>query len=149
MKTIIEMCDYLKLILKTMNELEEIDYNEVYKFIIEQGNQLPLIDKSEMIEKNKVKGCLSRVYISSEIIDEKMYFKGYADSQIVKGILAIFINALNGLEPSDIVNNSEKCINYFLQKSNIKASLTTYRSNTFGNIYCMIKEKASFYITTN
>jgi cysteine desulfuration protein SufE len=149
METINDMCDYLNLILDTMNELEEIDYNEVYSYIIEQGNELPLIDEKDMIEKNKVKGCLARVYINSNIIENKIYFNGYADSQIVKGILAIFIKALNGLTPTDIVNHSEKCINDFLQKSRIKSSLTAYRSNTFGNIYCMIKEKASFYITTN
>lgn len=45
METINDMCDYLNLILDTMNELEEIDYNEVYSYIIEQGNELPLIDE--------------------------------------------------------------------------------------------------------
>jgi cysteine desulfuration protein SufE len=146
MEDLNEMCNYLISVLNTMNELEEIDYNEVYKFIIDEGNSLELIEEKDMIEENKVKGCLSRVYISSKIIDGKIYFKGFADSQIVKGILAIFFKALNGLKPKDIVNGSEKCINDFLQKSNIKASLTVYRSNTFGNIYCLIKEKASKFI---
>ena len=140
------MCDYLNDVLNTMKELEEIDINEVYKFIIEEGNNLPKIDEKDMVEKNQVKGCLSKVYISSEMKDNKIYFNGYADSQIVKGILSIFIKALNGLNAKDIVNNSEICINDFLQKSKIKSSLTTYRSNTFGNIYCMIKEQASEFI---
>jgi cysteine desulfuration protein SufE len=146
MEDINSMCDYLNTMLETMNELEEIDYNEVYSFIIDQGNDLILIDEKDMIEKNKVKGCLSRVYVSSNLENGKIYFKGFADSQIVKGILTILIKSLNGLKPSDIVNGSEKCINDFLQKSRIKSSLTAYRSNTFGNIYCLIKEKASDYL---
>ena len=146
METINEMCDFLKDKLNTMNELEEIDKNEVYKFIIEEGKNLPLIENKDKIEDNQVKGCLSKVYIKAFNKDNKIYYKGYADAQIVKGILSIFINALNGLNTKDIVNNSEKCINDFLQKSQIKSSLTTYRSNTFGNIYCLIKEKASEYI---
>lgn len=141
-----ERCKYLKDKKEEIMLVEEIDSSEVYKIIIDEGKNLNDFEDSLKISENKVKGCMSNVFISAEFIDGKIYFKGSSDSQIVAGFVAILINALSGLTPKEIVKESEKCINEFLVGTHIKASLTPSRANAFGNIYCLMKEKAAKFI---
>ena len=73
-----------------IENFELIDaWEDKYRYIIELGETLPLLEEKFKTEDWKVKGCMSQVWLVPEIIDGKISFKGDSDAMIVKGIMAI------------------------------------------------------------
>lgn len=147
MESIQEMCDFFDSKKEEINLAFEIDSSEAYKLIISYGENLLDFPEVLMVPENKVRGCVSNVFIHAEYRDGGVYYNGHTDSQIVRGFLAIMVEAFSGLSPREIVQESEECINRFLLSTNIKATLTPTRANAFSNIYCLMKEKAAFFIS--
>jgi len=139
MKSSSNACEFLK---EKERELNFLDGEEKYTAIMDFGDEIPVIENHLITEQNKVPGCVSGVYISHEFIDGRIYFKGRSDSVIVKGYLSLLIQALSGLTSKDI-ENTEQCIETFVEKTNISKSLTPSRANALGNIFKMMKEKAN------
>ena len=136
--------DSSKFLLNTAQELriaKDIDPNEMYRILIEFGKKLDVFPESEKIEKNKVKGCTSNVYISSNKESDRLFYKGTSDAMIVKGYLSILIEALSGLK-QDEIKKSEDLIKEFIEVAQVRSSLTPSRANAFGSIYTMMLDKA-------
>ncbi|MEM6450561.1 MAG: SufE family protein [Cyanobacteria bacterium P01_D01_bin.105] len=87
---------------------------------------------------NKVQGCVSQVYITADLEDGKVAYKGDSDAQITKGLLAMLIAALNGLTPKEIVQLTPD----FIKETQLDVSLTPSRANGFYNIFKMMQKKA-------
>ncbi|MEL7067101.1 MAG: SufE family protein [Cyanobacteria bacterium J06634_6] len=87
--------------------------------------------------ENKVPGCVSQVYITASLQDDKVIFQGDSDAQITKGLLAMLINALNGLSPDEIVQLSPD----FIKETQLDVSLTPSRANGFYNIFKTMQKK--------
>ena len=49
------------------------DWDQRYQYLIELGEQLPLMPEELKIEQNKVKGCMSQVWISAYLDPENAY----------------------------------------------------------------------------
>ena len=141
MNTLEDTKSFLEKTAEEINFIKEIDRNEMYKYLIEQGNNLKELDNSKKTDENFVKGCTSNVYISINIKNNIVNYEGYADSVIVKGYLSILIKALSGLKKEDI-SKTEELVEKFANDIDIKASLTPSRANAFGNIFKTMKEKA-------
>ncbi len=139
MKSIEEMKKYLN------NIQEEFDYcenkEEKLKYIIELGKELADFPKEEIVEKNKVMGCVSNVYITTSF-NNGIFYSATSSSLIVKGYLVILLNALNGLSAKDVIR-SEKIIEEFVIKNDLNSSIVPSRANVIGNIFLKIKEKAN------
>lgn len=75
------------------------DWDQRYQYLIELGEQLPLMPEELKIEQNKVKGCMSQVWISAYLDPENAslvrYF-GDCDTSIIKGVLALLIQLVSG-----------------------------------------------------
>lgn len=71
------------------------DWEDRYKYIIELGKELPSLDDEHKIDKNKVSGCQSQVWIISKIEDERLLLQADSDAVIVKGLLAMVLAAYN------------------------------------------------------
>ena len=50
------------------------DWMDKYEYIIEIGKSLPMIDEKDKTEANLIKGCQSRVWLSSEFKEGKIFF---------------------------------------------------------------------------
>jgi cysteine desulfuration protein SufE len=92
----------LNIIEKRVNDIkEDLDFFEdelqKYEYIIDLGKKLEAFDEKDKIADNIVHGCTSQVWLTHEVKDGKMYFKGTSDAIIVKGlvymILQIFSNS--------------------------------------------------------
>lgn len=88
--------------------------------------------------ENKVKGCVSQVYITASAEGDKVSFQGDSDAQLTKGLLAFLINGLNGLTPEAVVQLSPD----FIKETQLDVSLTPSRANGFYNIFKMMQQKA-------
>ncbi|MGV6826330.1 MAG: SufE family protein [bacterium] len=80
------------------------DWDSRYQHLVELGEQLPPLLGEFRIEDNRVKGCMSTVYVHPQINveDGLVYFQGDCDTAIIKGVLAVLINLLSARTPEQI-----------------------------------------------
>jgi cysteine desulfuration protein SufE len=90
-----------------MNSLDDIvdifelleDWEQRYQYLTELGELLPPMPEDLKTEANKVKGCMSQVWISAyrDSTDPKRTrFHGDCDTSIIKGVLALLIQLIGG-----------------------------------------------------
>ncbi|CBN55187.1 MULTISPECIES: SufE family protein [Kamptonema] len=109
-----------------------------YEQLLWYAKRLPEFPESDKLPENKVSGCVSQVYITAKLADGKVSFQGDSDSQLVKGLVALLVEGLSGLTPTEITNVSPD----FIQDTGLNVSLTPSRANGFYNIFQMMKTKA-------
>ncbi len=110
-----------------------------YEQLITLAQKLSEFPPDAKIPDNKVSGCVSQVYVIADLDENgKVQFQGDSDSQLTKGLVALLIRGLNGLESAEI----EKIAPDFLQETGLQASLTPSRANGFYNIFKTMQQKA-------
>ena len=120
------------------------DSKRKYEYILWLGKKLPSPDSEILIPENKVKGCVSEVYVKGTIKEGKIYWQGFSDALITKGLLSFLISGLNELSPQQILNLD----NNFIEDTGLKKSLTPSRSNGFLNILIKMKSQANEFLNT-
>lgn len=141
-QNISEMKQYLEETAEELNALMSMDVMEMYRQLTEFGNALPVLPASERTPANFVHGCTSNVYISARSEGGRLYYGGSSEAHIVRGYVAVLVNALSGLTPEEILSQTEAAIEAFAEGTNIRATLTPSRANAFGNIYKLMIAKA-------
>ncbi|MBN2524868.1 MAG: SufE family protein [Deltaproteobacteria bacterium] len=143
MKTLTNMETYLRETAEGMNSLRKMDKLEMYRMLAEMGDNMPPLNEGEQVDKNFVRGCASNVLVAAECVDGVMVYRGSSESHVVRGYLAVLVDALSGLSPDDVVRGSHSAVEAFARDTDIKASLTPNRANAFGNIYKLMVTKAA------
>ena len=133
MNTLIETQDYLTTIAETMNLLDS--QRDVFQFLIDLGQEFS--ELSDVSEATIVPGCLSKVWIQTQVVDGRVQISGAAEALIVKGYVAILANALSGLTAEDLAQ-TEPMIRDFILQSKISQSALPTRSNAFASVYEVI-----------
>ena len=101
------------------------DWMDKYALLIEMGNALPALEEKYKTESNLIPGCQSRVWLQADYMEGNIFFRGESDAMIVKGIVALLINALSGYSPQEILEADL----YFIEKIGLKEHLSPTRSN--------------------
>ena len=109
-----------------------------YEQLLWYAKKLEALPEEDKTPENKVPGCVSQVYITADLTDDKVSFQGDSDAQITKGLLAMLITALDGLSPGEIVQLTPD----FIKETQLDVSLTPSRANGFYNIFKMMQKKA-------
>ena len=81
------------------------DWEDKYRYVIEEGKKMPVLDESLKVESNKVNGCASQVWLHFAVSDT-LYFDGDSDAVIVKGLIALLRKLYNGTPIDEIKNIS-------------------------------------------
>jgi cysteine desulfuration protein SufE len=131
-----------EVLIEDIKAAQELGQEFMYQTLMDYGNNLGEFPAEDMTEKNKIQGCQSTVYISAEKKDNRIYYKGFADSRLVKGQVSILLGILNGQKADDIINNSKEHLDNFAKSTNIIATLTPSRQNAFGSMYEHMKKQA-------
>ena len=118
------------------------DPKRKYEFILWLGKKLKEPDCKILIEENKVRGCVSEVFVKANIKGGKLFWEGYSDALITKGLLAFLISGLNDLTPNEVIEIDKK----FIEDTGLKASLTPSRSNGFLNILLKMQSQANEFL---
>ena len=133
--------------IKLFNLVEKLknsdDPKRKYEYILWLGKKLQAPNNNILIPENKVKGCVSEVFVKGTIREGKLYWEGYSDALITKGLLAFLISGLNELTPKEVV----KLNNKFIEDTGLKASLTPSRSNGFLNILLKMQSQANYFLS--
>ena len=118
------------------------DPKRKYEYILWLGKKLKVPNNTILIPENKVQGCISEVFVKASFQEGKLYWEGYSDALITKGLLAFLISGMNELTPKEVVNIDSK----FIEDTGLKASLTPSRSNGFLNILLKMKSQANDFL---
>jgi cysteine desulfuration protein SufE len=114
------------------------DPKQRYQQLLWYANKLEPLPQEAKISANKVSGCVSQVYITADLEDGKIWYRGDSDAQLVKGLVAFLIEGLNGLTPKEVLAVTPD----FIAETGLQVSLTPSRANGFYNIFQLMKKKA-------
>lgn len=114
------------------------DWEAKYEHLIDLGKALPLIKEEQKTEEAIIKGCQSRVWLNSELIDGKIIFTADSDAIITKGMVALMIRVLSNQKPEDIV----KAELQFVDKIGLKEHLSPTRANGLVSMINRMKKEA-------
>lgn len=117
------------------------DPKQRYEQLLWYAKKLESMPEESKTPENKVKGCVSQVYISADLDEGKLWYRGDSDAQLVKGLVALLIEGLNGLTPEEILQVTPN----FIEETGLNVSLTPSRANGFYNIFETMKKKALGY----
>ena len=75
------------------------DWDQRYQYLIELGEGLPAMPEVLMTEDNRVKPCMSTVYVAAYPDPDRpahVRYHGDCDTAIIKGVLALLIELCSG-----------------------------------------------------
>lgn len=81
------------------------DWNARYQYLTELGDQLAPLPDNVRVDDNKVKGCMSQVWVSAyrNPDDGLIYFHGDCDTATIKGVLALLIDLMSGKSADQVL----------------------------------------------
>ena len=115
------------------------DARKRYEYVLWLAKKLPAMDQELQTEERKVQGCVSQVFVDARLEAGCLRWQGASDALITKGLLALLIQGLDGLTPSEAMAVDPA----FIAATGLQASLTPSRANGFLNILRMMQAQAS------
>ena len=115
------------------------DWEDRYMHVIDLGKGLEPLPVEAKIDRNKVKGCASQVWLLSQLTDGIWRFSGDSDAHIVKGLVAIVLEIFSGRSAADIAALDANAI---LSQLGLAEHLSAQRSNGLASMIGRIKAQA-------
>ncbi len=84
------------------------DWEDRYRYVIELGRSLEALSPEAHNAANKVRGCVSQVWIEREVRRDAdgrttLHFRGDSDSHLVRGLIAIALALYSDRTPEEIL----------------------------------------------
>jgi cysteine desulfuration protein SufE len=84
------------------------DWEDRYRYVIELGRTLEPLSEAAHNDLNKVRGCVSQVWLESEMKTNAeggkiLHYRGDSDSHLVRGLIAIAIALFSDRTPEQIL----------------------------------------------
>ncbi len=106
------------------------DWEDRYRYVIELGKELEPLAEDDHSDENKVRGCVSQVWLKPSLSDDKVdpvvTFIGDSDALIVRGLIAILHATYSGKRASEVLSIDPEAI---FNELNLREHLTPQRSN--------------------
>lgn len=125
------------------------EWEDRYRYVIELGEALPPFPDGERTAANKVAGCVSQVWLTTEAGDGQdpvMTFRGDSDAHIVRGLVAILLALFSGQRASTIVDTDAEAT---LKVLGLDEHLSSQRANGLRSMVKRIKLDAAASLRTN
>ena len=110
-----------------------------YEYVLWLAKKLPASPADLNSDTNRVRGCVSQVFVQPVVDGEVLHWQGDSDAQITKGLLALLIQGLDGLTPQQVMAVDPG----FIAETGLAASLTPSRANGFLNILRHMQAQAA------
>ena len=121
------------------------DWEDRFGYLMELGRALEPLDESEKTEASKVHGCVSQVWMVSELREGRLYIRGDSDAFIVKGLIAVVLMALSGKTPEEIMAVD---VHGIFVKLGLDSHLSPNRRNGFASMVTRIRAYAQSALAT-
>jgi cysteine desulfuration protein SufE len=121
------------------------DWEDRYRYLIELGRGLPPFPETLRTDANKVRGCVSQVWLASAVRRDGagsapvLEFQGDSDAHIVRGLVAILFALVQRKTPEEILRADTQAV---FADLGLKEHLTPQRSNGFFSMVERIRSDA-------
>jgi cysteine desulfuration protein SufE len=121
------------------------EWEDRYRYLIELGRSLPPFPEMLRTEANKVRGCVSQVWLASAVRRDGagstpiLEFQGDSDAHIVRGLVAVLFALVQGKTPDEILRADARAVFAGL---GLAEHLTPQRSNGFFSMVERIRADA-------
>ena len=119
------------------------EWEERYRYLIELGRKLPPLPQAEHSEANKVRGCMSQVWMSARSEPGPpltLHFDGDSDAHIVKGLIALLFMLYSSRTPREILDTD---ISGAFARLGLDSHLSMNRRNGFYSMVERIRNLAA------
>ena len=132
----------------TLSEVEETfglldDWEDRYRYLIDLGRNLPPFPEEARIEENKVRGCVSQVWLIAAPAPDNpdhMVFAGDSDAHIVRGLVALMLLIFSDKSREEILATDARAI---LDRLGLAQHLSPMRTNGLYSMLQRIGEMAA------
>ncbi|KZM49218.1 SufE family protein [Labrenzia sp. OB1] len=129
-------------ILETFELLD--DWEDRYKYLIDIGRELPELSAEERTDTNKVRGCVSQVWLITTVSTGSdgvpvLTFRGDSDALIVQGLVAVVTALFNRKTAREILNTDVDAV---FARLGLQDHLTPQRSNGLRSMVGRIRTDA-------
>jgi cysteine desulfuration protein SufE len=121
------------------------EWEDRYRYLIELGRGLPPFPETLRTDANKVRGCVSQVWLASAVRRDGagsapvLEFQGDSDAHIVRGLVAILFALVQRKTPEEILRADTQAV---FADLGLKEHLTPQRSNGFFSMVERIRSDA-------
>jgi cysteine desulfuration protein SufE len=119
------------------------EWEERYRYLIELGRKLPPLPEAEHSEANKVRGCMSQVWMNARTDPGpplQLHFEGDSDAHIVKGLIAVLFMLCSDRTPQQILDTD---IGAAFARLGLDSHLSMNRRNGFYSMVERIRQLAA------
>jgi cysteine desulfuration protein SufE len=119
------------------------EWDDRYRYLIELGRMLPPLPEAARIDANKVQGCASQVWLTTDIkpgpSGPVLSFVGDSDAHIVRGLIAILFAMYSHKLANDILATDALAL---FDRLGLREHLTPQRSNGLKSMVGRIRDEA-------
>lgn len=117
------------------------NWEDRYKYLIDLGDDLPVMENVLKSEKTRIKGCMSQVWMVMEWDKENhLFLLADSDSRIVRGLIAVLRIIFHGKTAAE---TRKIDIDKIFKNLGLDQNLTPNRRNGF---YAMVEQIRSFTV---
>ena len=124
-------------IIEDFNQFDE--WLDKYEYLIDLGKDLAPLDEKYKTDENLIKGCQSRVWVHSEVVNGKIVFTADSDAIITKGMISLLIKIYSGRTAKEITDSDFA----FVDAIGLRENLSQTRSGGLSAMIAKIREIAS------
>ena len=132
----LSIAEYEQTFIDDLNELE--DWFLQYEYLLQISADLPRIPPERRTEENRVQGCQSGVWLEMAYTDGRIRVTADSEALIIRGILSIAVDLLDGRTPEEIVSYSPR----YISETNIRKQISTDRFNGLSSVVDTVKQFA-------
>ena len=118
------------------------EWEDRYRYVIDLGRDLPAFPDAFRTAENKVQGCVSQVWLQTDIgggKDPVILYAGDSDAHIVRGLVAIMLALYSGKHASEISATDAEPV---LRRLGLDEHLTPQRANGLRSMVARIRRDA-------
>jgi len=119
------------------------DWMNRYEYLIEMGDDIPLLEDEHKTDEYYIHGCQSDVWIRAEYDDENdvLHFRGDSNAKITKGLAALIIRVADEQPPEAVANADFE----FLDDIGLHEHLSSQRNNGLEAMIDQMKKRAETF----
>ena len=126
------------------------EWDDRYRYLIELGRTLAPFPETERTDANKVQGCASQVWLTTDIEPDGargpiLRFLGDSDAHIVRGLIAVLFALYSGKPARDILAIDAPAL---FERLGLREHLTPQRSNGLRSMVARIRDEARGALAT-
>lgn len=114
-------------------------WEERYRYLIDMGKALPPMNEADKTEPNRVRGCISKVWVVPSQVEGRLRFDADSDSHIVRGLVALARVLFYDRTPDEVLAVDLDAV---FQRLGFDAHLSVNRRNGFQSLVKTLKAYA-------